>query len=160
MRWRWEETGKATDSIHGHMFEDKVTGAFIPPIFLSAMFEQRGETRLMDRGTELKYSREENPTTRALERILAKLEGGGDALAFNSGMAAVSATILALAKHDITLLIPMEVYGTTMELAMTLSDKIGYKLELAWPDTESLIESIESRTKCYLSLSWLNAMWW
>jgi cystathionine gamma-synthase len=145
LRWRWEETGKATDSIHGHMFEDEATGAFIPPIFLSAMFEQRGETRLTDRGTELKYSREENPTTRALERILAKLEGGGDALAFNSGMAAVSATILALAKHDITLLIPMEVYGTTMELAMTLSDKIGYKLELAWPDTESLIESIESR---------------
>jgi hypothetical protein len=36
------------------MFEDKVTGAFIPPIFLSAMFEQRDETRLMDRGTELK----------------------------------------------------------------------------------------------------------
>ncbi|MFZ8793725.1 MAG: PLP-dependent transferase [Acidilobaceae archaeon] len=91
-----------------------------------------GET-LTDRGTELRYSREENPTTRALERILAKLKGRGDALAFNSGMAAISATILALAKHDTTLLIPMEVYGTTMELAMTLSDKIGY-IESRKPD--------------------------
>jgi cystathionine gamma-synthase len=127
------------------MFEDKSTGAFIPPIFLSAMFEQRGETRLTDRGTELKYSREENPTTRALERVLAKLEGGSDALAFNSGMAAIAATILALAKRDTTLLIPMEVYGTTMELASTLSEKLGYKLELTWPDTESIVESIKSR---------------
>jgi cystathionine gamma-synthase (EC 2.5.1.48) len=127
------------------MFEDKSTGAFIPPIFLSAMFEQRGETRLTDRGTELKYSREENPTTRALERVLAKLESGSDALAFNSGMAAIAATILALAKRDTTLLIPMEVYGTTMELASTLSEKLGYKLELTWPDTESIVESIKSR---------------
>lgn len=127
------------------MFEDKSTGAFIPPIFLSAMFEQRGETRLTDRGTELKYSREENPTTRALERVLAKLESGSDALAFNSGMATIAATILALAKRDTTLLIPMEVYGTTMELASTLSEKLGYKLELTWPDTESIVESIKSR---------------
>lgn len=137
--------GKATDSIHGHGFKDEDTGAFIPPIFLTAIFEQRGETRLTDRGTELKYSREENPTTRALERILAKLEGGSDALAFNSGMAAISSTILALAKRDTKLLIPMEVYGTTMELAMSLSEKIGFKLDLSWPDTESLVNDIVSR---------------
>ncbi len=127
------------------MFEDRSTGSFIPPVFLTAIFEQRGETRLTDRGTELKYSREENPTTRALEHVLAKLEGGSDALAFNSGMAAISTTILALAKRDTTLLIPTEVYGTTMELSQTLSEKLGYKLELAWPDTESIVESIKSR---------------
>lgn len=59
-------------------------------------------------------------------------------------MAAISATILALTKRDTKLLIPMEVYGTTMELSVTLSEKIGYTLELAWPETESIIESIKS----------------
>jgi len=59
-------------------------------------------------------------------------------------MAAISATILALAKRDMKVLLPMEVYGTTMELFSSLSEKIGYKLELVWPETESIVEAIRA----------------
>jgi len=65
-----------TASIHGHGYYDEDLGVFIPPIYLTAIFEQRGETKLTDRGAELKYSREGNPTVRALERALSALEYG------------------------------------------------------------------------------------
>lgn len=137
--------GKATEAIHGHEFKEEPFGAFIPPIYMSAMFEQRGETRLTDRGTELKYSREENPTVRALEKVLAKLEKGGDALAFNSGMAAIAGALLGLMRRDMKLMIPMEVYGTTLELSQTLSEKIGFTLETVWPETGRIVEHIVDR---------------
>ncbi|MEM0491669.1 MAG: cystathionine gamma-synthase family protein [Acidilobaceae archaeon] len=136
--------GKATEAIHGHEFRDEVSGAFIPPIYLTAIFEQRGETRLTDRGTELKYSREENPTVRALEKVIAKLEGGSDALAFNSGMAAISAVILGLVKRDYKILVPIESYGTSLELIQSLGEKIGFKIKLSWPETEAIMADIVS----------------
>ncbi|MFI8371160.1 PLP-dependent transferase [Streptomyces sp. NPDC085466] len=42
------------------------------------------------------YSRRGNPTVRALEQILAGLEGGAGAIAFASGMGAISGVLLAL----------------------------------------------------------------
>jgi len=107
--------------VHGHRFFEEETGAFIPPIYLSAMFEQpdrkTGETRLTDRGTELKYSREENPTVRALERALAAVEEAEDTLAFSSGMGAISTLYIALLKQGSRLLVTAEGYGTTIQLA-------------------------------------------
>lgn len=48
------------------------------PVYLTVAFEQAGETGgLSDRGGfDLKYSREENPTVRLLEKKVASIEGG------------------------------------------------------------------------------------
>ena len=80
--------GKATESIHGYGFSDEA-GSVVPPIYLTTPFRQVIEAQLSDRGLDLKYSREENPTVRYLEHVLARLEGGVDALATNNGMAAI-----------------------------------------------------------------------
>ena len=68
----------STDSIHGHDYYDIETGAFKVPVYLSTIFEhpdrRTGEARKSDRGFEQKYSREENPTVRAFEKVIAKLE--------------------------------------------------------------------------------------
>src|SRR5579872_5737204 len=98
-------TGFSTDSIHGHDYYDIETGAFKVPVYLSTVFEhpdrRTGEARKSDRGFEQKYSREENPTVRAFEKVIAKLEKGSHSLAFNSGMGAISAVYLsALSSGD------------------------------------------------------------
>ncbi len=136
----------ATKLVHGHGYFDEGTGAFIPPIYQSAMFEQpersTGQTRLSDRGTELKYSREENPTVRALERALAAVEGAEDALAFSSGMGAISTTYLALLKQGSRILVTMEGYGTTIQLATDL-EKFGVRAAKVWPSAEAFVEEVK-----------------
>ncbi|MEM0226305.1 MAG: cystathionine gamma-synthase family protein [Thermofilaceae archaeon] len=135
----------ATELVHGHGYFDEKTGAFIPPIYQTAMFEQperaTGETRLTDRGTELKYSREENPTVRSLERALAAAEGADDSLAFSSGMAAISTAYLALLRSGARIVVTMEGYGTTIQLASDLG-KFGVKSVKVWPAAEAFIEEV------------------
>ena len=134
-----------TEAIHGHVFYDEKLGAFIPPIYLSVVYEQfertTGEVRRTDRDLELKYSREENPTVRALERIFAKLEKTIDAIAFNSGMGSISSTLFALINSGETVLIPYESYGTTIQLLDNMG-KYGVKVRKVYPSTEKIIENL------------------
>ncbi len=147
-------SGFSTLGIHGHGYSDEETGVFIPPIYLTAIFEQpdrrTGRTRIVDRGTELKYSREENPTVRALERLLAALEKGEDALAFNSGMAALATVLIGVLGRGDEVVVPMEAYGKTIRLLMELQGKLGLRLKRVWPNTEAIIESIGRETKLVL----------
>ena len=81
--------GAAETEIHPHR---DGTNDVVPPIHLSTTFEwASGED-----ANEHDYSRESNPTRAALEEQLARLEGGEHGLAFASGMAATSTTMLSL----------------------------------------------------------------
>jgi cystathionine gamma-synthase len=136
----------STDSIHGHDYYDVETGAFRVPLYLSTIFEhpdrRTGESRKSDRGFEQKYSREENPTVRGFEKVIAKLERGKEALAFNSGMGSISAVYLTALSSGDTMVITKESYGTTQDLALNLS-KFGIKTVLAGPDTDDFLEKIK-----------------
>jgi cystathionine gamma-synthase len=136
----------STDSVHGHDYYDVNTGTFKVPLYLSTIFEhpdrRTGETRKSDRGFEQKYSREENPTVRGFEKVVAKLERGREALAFSSGMGAIAAVyVTALASGD-SVVITKESYGTTQDLALNLS-KFGVKTTLAGPETEDFLAKID-----------------
>ncbi|MDA4117405.1 MAG: cystathionine gamma-synthase family protein [Thaumarchaeota archaeon] len=136
----------STESIHGHDYYDVETGAFKVPLYLSTIFEhpdrRTGEARKSDRGFEQKYSREENPTVRGFEKVVAKLERGKEALAFNSGMGSISAVYLTALSSGDTLVITKESYGTTQDLALNLS-KFGIKTVLAGPDTDDFLEKVK-----------------
>ena len=69
-------------------FEAK-TGAVVPPIFLSATYSHPQ----LGKSTGFDYGRCLNPTRLELERTLASLEKGSYALAFSSGMAAISCLV-------------------------------------------------------------------
>ena len=71
------------------------------------------------------YSRLGNPTQEALENAMAELESGEDALAFASGMAAISAAILAFAKHGDHIVAPQSMYSTTTNLLGYLETNFG-----------------------------------
>ncbi len=76
-------------------WEDEVTGAVIPAISLSTTFTRGDDYSARDNGT---YLRDHGPTQKHAEAVICELEGGTDALAFGSGMAACTAPFHALEK--------------------------------------------------------------
>jgi cystathionine gamma-lyase len=86
----------ATRSIHVGQRPEPVTGATIPPIFLSTTFTQSAPGE--HKGYE--YSRSGNPTRDALEECLASLEEGEACAAFSSGLAAGAALLQSLRPGD------------------------------------------------------------
>lgn len=63
--------------------------------------------------TQYLYSRHANPTVDALQKRLAELHGGDDAIAFASGMGAVSATLVGLTEPGDTVVADTQLYGAT-----------------------------------------------
>jgi cystathionine beta-lyase/cystathionine gamma-synthase len=107
-----------TAAIHVGQDPDPTTGAAIVPLYQTSTFVQEGVAK--HRGFE--YARTDNPTRKALETCLAALEGAEHAIAFGSGMAAITTLALTLSSGD-RVLIPDDVYGGTYRLfAKVLSD--------------------------------------
>ena len=117
-RTRLALAGQQTDSAYN---------SIVPPLYQSAIFrfEDLGLTKGFD------YTRSGNPTRKALEDILADLEGGAGAVALTSGMAAVS-TVLALFDADAHFLCSHDCYGGTERLFCHLRDQ--GKLDVSFVD--------------------------
>lgn len=142
-------TGKSTRAIHGHGYYDKTLGVFKLPIYQTVVFEhpeEGGVPRKGDRGFDLKYSREENPTVRGLERTIAELEEAPYSLAFSNGMSGISTLYLSSLQSGDTVLIGKESYGVTQELALDLS-RFGIKTIFGGPETDALIERIDRNVR-------------
>lgn len=78
----------------------------VPPPILAATFHLAGEqTDALDA-----YGRNSNPTWRRLESAIAQLEGAAAALAFGSGMAAISSVLRVLTRPGSTLVVPADGY--------------------------------------------------
>ncbi len=93
----------STRAIHDGEGWDKSTGAHNTPIYQTATFSfetaEDMAAAIMDHPLEsFFYSRTANPTTAALEKKMASLEGAEAALVTSSGMAAVAISILISAR--------------------------------------------------------------
>jgi cystathionine gamma-synthase len=111
--------------------------AVVPPVYRTAIYRFPNPEGPRLRGRPVKYSREENPTVYLLERVLAALEEGEDALAFSSGMAAISTTILALLEPGSRVVVSREAYGATLSL-LNMLRRWGLEVVPAGPDTEEI----------------------
>jgi O-acetylhomoserine (thiol)-lyase len=111
------ELGFGTRCLHVGQGPDPATGAAAPPIYQTTSYEfpdadvAAARYALEDDGEV--YSRIANPTVRALEERLASLEGGVDALATASGMAAIDAATLVLAAAGDNVVSAASIYGGT-----------------------------------------------
>src|SRR5436853_1705901 len=92
----YKDYGFATRAIHAGQDPDPATGAVIVPIYQTSTFAQ--EAVGVHKGYE--YARSGNPTRTALEAALAALDGGTHALAFASGLAAETTTMLLASAGD------------------------------------------------------------
>lgn len=88
------------------------------------------------------YARLDNPTADRYERALARLEGADDAVTFSSGMAAITATVLACARHGRHVVAVRPVYGGTDHLLC--SGLLG--VEVTWADARGVREAIRPDT--------------
>lgn len=89
-----------------HYIEDH-TGAVTPPIVTSTTYAR--DDQYSPRQPGLTYSRDENPTYKQVEDILAQLESGAQALLFASGLAAATALLKSLSSGD-HIVIPKSMY--------------------------------------------------
>ena len=109
-----------TAAIHAGQDPDPATGAAVVPIYQTSTYVQDAVAK--HKGFE--YSRTDNPTRRALETCLASLEGARHAVAFASGMAAIS-TLALTCKSGQKVLIPDDVYGGTYRLFSKVFADLG-----------------------------------
>lgn len=90
-------------------------GAITPPIFQSSTFEG---------GKEFSYSRCSNPTRCALERAVARLEGGEFGFAFSSGLATIN-SVFSLLKSGDKVIVSDDLYGGTYRLITKIYQNYG-----------------------------------
>jgi cystathionine beta-lyase/cystathionine gamma-synthase len=128
-------SGFRTRAVHGGVAPDPTTKAIAPAIQpavnFAAAFGEIGLSAAASGGGEFVYSREGHPNGRQLERRLALLEGGEDALVFGSGMAAVSALCLQLLDAGDHVVVGDVSYAGSAELLRDLLPAKGIDVSVA-----------------------------
>jgi cystathionine beta-lyase/cystathionine gamma-synthase len=133
-----------TLAIHAGQPPDPQTGAVMTPIYQTSTYKQDGVGKPR---AGYEYSRTKNPTRTALEACLAALEGGNNALAFASGMAAADA-VLRLLEPGAHVVAGNDVYGGTFRLFDKILRKSGIQFDFVdTTDPESVAEAITASTQ-------------
>ncbi len=132
--------------IHGSDAKFDPTGAISVPIFQSATFAHPG----VGVSTGYDYSRLQNPTREHLEKTIAKLENGCDAMAFSTGMAAIAALMELFSPGD-HIIASDDLYGGSHRLFCHISSKNGLKFDfLDTSDISATAALIRPETKALL----------
>ncbi len=131
--------GFATDAIHVGQEPDPSTGSIVPPIYQTSTYvqEELGKHKGYD------YARTNHPNRKALERCVAKLEGGVAAYVFSSGMAGIDAVFRLLRPGD-HVIVSQAVYGGVFRLTTQLLKYFGQ--EFSYVDTSS-VETVRKTLK-------------
>ncbi|WP_368504624.1 methionine gamma-lyase [Alkalihalophilus sp. As8PL] len=144
--------GFHTLAVHKGYEPDSQTGSLALPIHQTSTFvfpsAEVGGKRFAGEEAGYVYSRLGNPTVAALEEKVAALEKGEKALAFASGMAAISAILLGLVRSGDHILCSRGLYGCTFGFLSILKDKFNVDYTLCdMRDEESVTSSIQENTK-------------
>jgi O-acetylhomoserine (thiol)-lyase len=137
---------RETIAIHGGYDVDPATKAVAVPIYQTVAYAFDSA----DHGAALfnlevdgyRYTRIANPTTAVLERRVAALEGGVDALCVSSGQAAVHYAVLNLTGLDTNIVSVPQLYGTTHTLFAHLLPNQGVTVRFATSDRPDAIEAL------------------
>src|SRR3989339_368832 len=140
-----------TRAIHAHQFKNQYNAVTLP-IYRPSTFgfdstEQGGRCFAGEEEGYI-YTRLSNPTNRALEQIVASLEGGEDCVAFGSGMAATASLILHLCSAGDNVIYNTIIYGGTMGLAKETLPKYNIGARFFTGDSMGELESlIDEKTR-------------
>jgi len=132
-----------TKLIHNGNEIDKRTGALSVPIYQVSTYHQED----IDKRQEFDYSRSGNPTRKALEDTIAKLEGARSGFAFASGMAATASALSIFSAGD-HIIACEDVYGGTYRISTTFFNR--FNLDVSFVDAgdlNAIRNNIRSNTK-------------
>jgi len=161
MTERKHSLATSTDAVHAGTAQDRPHHTLTPAIAQTATytFANTAELERYMRGDDPDAAREEygrygNPTVRELEQRLAALEKAEDALAFGSGMAAITATLLALLKAGDHVILFRDCYRRTRQFTSQLLVRFGIEHSLLEPgDLSALEREIRPNTRLVVSES-------
>src|SRR3546814_98210 len=134
--------------------------ALVPPVHHATTFERPPGGIGTAGGPGFSYSRNDNPSYTQVEALLARLEGGVDALVMASGMSAVTAPFLALAPGDHVVVQNVMYWGVRRWLNEFAT---RWGLEVQFVDAENLDELRAAMRPGRTRLVWIetpaNPLW-
>jgi O-acetylhomoserine (thiol)-lyase len=141
-----------TVAVHGGYETDPTTRAVAVPIYQTVAYEfesaDHGAALFNLEADGFRYSRISNPTTAVLERRVAELEGGLEALCVSSGQAALNYAVLNLAEMGSNIVSVPQLYGTTYTLFGHILPGQGINVRFAVSDQAEEIEQlIDEKTR-------------
>lgn len=145
----------ATLAVHAGQRPDPATGSLSTPIYQTSTFvfpsAEEGARRFAGEAAGYIYTRLGNPTQSVLEEKLAILEGGEAALAFGSGMAAISGVIMAAVSAGDHILYGEPIYGSTHALLHHVLPRFGVSATgVDGSDPEQVAAAIRPNTRLLL----------
>ncbi len=117
-------------------------GAISYPIYQTATYAHPE----VGKSTGYDYSRLQNPTRAHLEKVVANLENGTDAIAFSSGMAAITA-LMELFEPGDNVIADADLYGGTIRLFQHINEKNGIEITHIDFTNDDYIGFIKENTK-------------
>ncbi len=130
-------------AVRGYEGIDARTGSISYPLYQSATFAHPA----WGQSTGYCYSRCGNPTRLELESTIALLEGGKKAMAFSSGMAAIT-TLLKLLRAGDHVLVSDDLYGGTYRLFSNIYTHYGLEFDYVdLTDPDVLAASFKPNTR-------------
>lgn len=138
------ERGINTRCLHLEETEGKTDnyGALTFPIYQTATYAHPA----VGQSTGYDYSRLQNPTREHLEKVVASLEGGIDALALSSGIAAIT-LMMELFKPGDHLIVESDLYGGSIRLFNNVSEKNGIEFSRVACSDEDVESYVRDNTK-------------
>lgn len=129
----------ATAAVHGGRLPNDGTGTHVTPIYPTSTFLlgslDRGERLFAGDEPGYIYTRLTNPTVGALEAQMAELEGAEAAIAFASGMGAISTMIFSLLQSGDEIIFLGPLYGGTRGMFEDVLPRFGITSKSATVDT-------------------------
>ena len=137
---------RETIAIHGGYEDDPTTKSVAVPIYQTASYAfdsaDHGAALFNLEVEGFRYTRISNPTTAVLERRVAALEGGLEALCVSSGQAAVNYAVQNLTGVGSNIISVPQLYGTTHTLFNYVLPNQGVTVRFAASDQAGDIEKL------------------
>ena len=144
-----------TNALHAGRPLPSIAGAVITPVFSSANFLMADESEY----DAVRYIRLHNtPNHHTLHSRIAALEGAETALVVSSGMAAISATIMAFVKTGEHFLIQKTLYGGTQNFIDDDGSGLGISFDIIDPTDPSEPEKWEQLIRPETKLIYVEAI--
>src|ERR1700757_4500446 len=135
-----------TIALHGGFDCDPTTKAVAVPIYQTVAYSfdsaEHGAALFNLEAEGYRYSRIGNPTNAVLERRVAALEGGLEALSVSSGQAALHYSMLNLTEIGRNIVSVPQLYGTTHTLFAHVLPKLGISVRFAETDDPAAVEKL------------------
>lgn len=147
---------KQTIAINTPYVRPDVYGALAVPVYNNVAFEFSDAVQMADafcnRIKAPDYARVENPTVTNLEQRVKALTGSEHVTAFNSGMAAISNTLLAVAEQHKNIVSSHHLFGNTLALITTTLNRFGVEARLRDLTNLEAVEAAIDENTCAVFL--------